>query len=270
MKFLITILILTFSFFIIRYGGADFFAWQNEGSYNHDGHILGSLSLEATKGFRFMLAMAGVPEPKDTNKNTIDLPKPKFTGSISVEETIKKRRTERSFVSIALSQQQLSQILWAAQGITEEGGLKRSIPSAGALYPLDIFVVVGEDGVNDVQAGVYHYQPAHHQIKCVIPGDLRKKLAEAALGQMWIARAPVIIVITAEYERTTGKYGKRGIRYVHMEVGHAGQNIFLQSESLNFGAGIVGAFADDRVKDILNLPDEYVPLLIMPVGVSNS
>jgi len=269
MKLFVMILIVIISLFITKYGRADFLAWQNEGSYNQDEDISGSLPSGPTEGFPFMLAMASVPESKDTSKNNIDLPKPKFKGSMSVEETIKKRRTERSFVSITLSQQQLSQILWAAQGITEEGGFKRSIPSAGALYPLNIFAVVGKEGVDDVQAGVYQYQPAHHQIKCVIPGDLRKKLAEAALSQMWISRAPITIVITAEYERTTEKYGKRGVRYIHMEVGHAGQNIFLQAESLNLGAGIVGAFEDERVKDILKLPDEYVPLLIMPVGVSH-
>ena len=270
MKLFVMILIVTISLFITKYGRADFFAWQRHGTYNCAGNIFGFLSAGATQAFSFMLAMANVPASNDTNKNSIDLPKPKFTGSMSLEETIKKRRTKRNFVPIALSQQQLSQILWAAMGITEDEGYKRSIPSAGALYPLDIFAVVGNDGVDDLQAGVYHYQPAHHQIKCIIQADLRKKLAEAALSQMWIARAPITIVITAEYERTRGKYGKRAVRYVHMEVGHAGQNIFLQAESLNLGAGIVGAFSDDRVKEILNIPDEYVPLLIMPVGVSDS
>ena len=270
MKFFIMILILIISLFLTKYGVSEFFAWQVEGSYTLAGNIFDSLDLEAKKGSSFTLAMANTPESKDSTETKIKLPAPTHKGSMSVEETIKKRRTQRSFLPIALSQQQLSQILWAAQGITEERGFKRSIPSAGALYPLDIFVVVGKEGVNGLKSGLYHYQPDHQQLTCVIRGDIRKKVAEAALSQMWISPAPITIIITAEYDRTTRKYGKRGIRYVHMEVGHAAQNIFLQAEALNLGAGIVGAFEDNSLKEILELPDNYDPLLIMPVGISNS
>ncbi|MEW5802682.1 MAG: SagB/ThcOx family dehydrogenase [bacterium] len=202
----------------------------------------------------------------DTGHNKIKLPVPRCQGSISVEEAIKLRRTRRSFLTAPLSKQQLSQILWAAMGITEEGGEKRSVPSAGALNPLDIFIVVGKKGITQMEEGVYHYHPTDHQLIRVGSRDLRKQIAEGALGQSWISQTPVVIVITGEYVRTTRKYGERGIRYVHMEAGHVAQNIFLQSVALELGAGIVGAFDDEKIKSGMNLPDNYNPLLIMPVG----
>ena len=207
---------------------------------------------------------------KKRKKSEIPLPLPKYRGSLTVEEAIKKRRTIRNFSSaVSLNQQMVSQILWAAQGITEKGGDKRSIASAGALYPLDVYVLVGNKGVDGLAAGLYHYHPSENKIQLCIQGDLRKKVAEAALSQTWIAHAPIIIIITAEYTRTTKKYEERGRRYVHMEVGHAGQNIFLQAEALGLNAGIVGAFQDENLKETLKLPLSYDPLLIMPIGAGN-
>lgn len=198
----------------------------------------------------------------------ISLPKPSYVGEKSVEETLRSRRTVRAFKSQALTSDQLSQILWAADGITADVGyLKlRSAPSAGALYPLDIFVVIGENGVMDMETGVYQYMPDGHYIRRIKGKDVRTEVAAAALHQMWIEEAPVTLVITGEYERCTKKYGKRGISYTYIEAGHVGQNIFLECEALGLGAGIVGAFYNDQVVKALGIEKRHDPISIMPVG----
>lgn len=189
-------------------------------------------------------------------KKMISLPPPKTKGGVSLEEAIAKRRSERDFLDKPLNLTQLSQILWAA----------KSVPSAGALYPLELYLVVGKKGVENLEAGVYHYLPQKHSIKIHKRGDLRRDLAEAALGQYFLAEAPVSLVITADYERTTGKYGERGVRYVHIEVGHVGENVYLQAEALGLGTVVVGAFHDEEVTKILNLPPTHKPLYLMPLG----
>jgi SagB-type dehydrogenase family enzyme len=199
-------------------------------------------------------------------KGLIRLPDPAYDGKVSVEEAIKERRTIRDFGPKPLTVVQLSQLFWSAQGITDERSGLRAAPSGGALYPLDVYAVVGEGGIEGLQPGVYHYHPASHSVQLVRKGDRRKEVASASLWQMWMARAPVIFVITSEYERITRKYGKRGIRYAQIEVGHVGQNIFLQSGVLGLGAGIVGAFRDDAVAKAIGAPTAHKPLLIMPVG----
>lgn len=193
----------------------------------------------------------------------ITLPEPKYESEISIEEAILKRRSIRSYNDQPLTLQDVSQLLWAVQGITDPGGL-RAAPSAGATYPLEIYVVVGD--VEGVDKGIYRYRPDQHELIKVLDAAHREDLASAALNQQFIAEAPINIVITAIYERTTNRYGDRGIRYVHMEAGHAAQNVYLQAVSLNMGTVVVGAFHDDRVADILALPDNEVPLYIMPVG----
>jgi SagB-type dehydrogenase family enzyme len=185
---------------------------------------------------------------------------------MALEATLKNRRTIRAFRPDSLNAEFLSQLLWAAYGVTEPGGFKRSAASGGALYPLDLYAVLGDSGVSGVAKGFYHYQPMAHQIDILSEKDLRKELAKASLGQMWMARAPVSLVITAEYSRICSKYGERGKRYALIEAGHVGQNIFLQAEALGLGAGIVGAFEDKQVMEILGLPRTHEPLLIMPVG----
>ena len=194
------------------------------------------------------------------------LPQPDVTGQVTLEKAIKSRRTVRSFASDSISLKAFSQILWAAQGIIEERGFRRSVPSGGALYPLDIYALVGEKGVEEIESGVYHYEPSTHEITLVKEGDLRRELARAALGQMWMAAAPVNLIITAEYSRSSSKYGERGVRYSMIEAGHVGQNIFLQAEALGLGAGIVGAFQDQEVIRVAKLDQGHEPLLIMPVG----
>ena len=197
---------------------------------------------------------------------SISLPKPSFDGKVSVEKAIKERRTIRDFKERTLSLAYLSQLLWAAQGITDPTIGRRAAPSGGALYPLDIYVLIGENGVEKMEAGIYHYLPKEHSVLLISKGDRRKEMASASLGQMWMATAPVIFIITAEYKRTTWKYGERGIRYALIEVGHVGQNLFLQAEAMGLGAGIVGAFNDLEVSKVAGIPPKHEPLLIMPVG----
>ncbi|KYK31945.1 MAG: nitroreductase [Theionarchaea archaeon DG-70] len=183
---------------------------------------------------------------------------------MSVEESIRLRRSIRDFQDIPLSLEQISQLLWAGQGITE--GFKRAAPSAGATYPLTLYVAVGDKGVTGLSSGVYEYIPRTHSLVVVKKGDFRQRIAAACLNQLFIQEAPVTIVIAAEYEKTTSRYGERGKRYVHMEAGHVGENIYLQAVALELGTVVVGAFQDIDLKQVLDLPEELVPLYVMPVG----
>ena len=194
------------------------------------------------------------------------LPHPEIKGKCTLEKAIQNRRTIRSFSEQSLPLWMFSQILWSAQGITGDHGFKRAAPSAGALYPMDIYAVIGEQGVDDLPGGIVHYEPNGHMVTPIADGDFRKTAARSALGQHWMAQAPVMIVITAEYHRITGKYGKRGIRYAYIEAGHIGQNIFLQAEALGLRAGIVGAFHDKDIRRVMKIPHSHEPLLMMPVG----
>ena len=185
---------------------------------------------------------------------------------MSLEEAIARRRSIRRFTSEPLSRLQLSQILFAAQGITDTRQEFRSVPSAGATYPLEIFVVCGRNCVEEIGEGVYHYSIDRHSLTLHHEGDARFELAEAALGEEMIYRAPVDIVICALYERTTLHYGRRGERYVHIEVGHAGQSIYLQATVLGLATVAIGAFYDEQVREVLHLEKQYRPLYIMPLG----
>ncbi|MFH1147250.1 MAG: SagB/ThcOx family dehydrogenase [Pseudomonadota bacterium] len=200
------------------------------------------------------------------SRKEIILPTPSYTGKKSLEEVIKSRRTVRDFQSRPLGMQQLSQLLWAAYGVTSSSGPYKSVPSAGALYPLDIWVVAGDKGVEGLDPGVYHYGPKEHSLVPVRTGDVRNLIARASLGQTWMAKAPVTFVITGEYERCTRKYGERGVRYTHIEAGHSGQNLFLQAEALGLGAGIVGAFYGNTIQEILGIEKIHDPILVMPAG----
>lgn len=192
----------------------------------------------------------------------IKLPEPKYDGSISLEKAILERRSVRDYKKDPLTLPEISQILWAAQGITGAG--YRTAPSAGALYPLEIYIVAGK--VDLLPAGIYKYGPRKHELYSVAKGDGRTDLCNAALGQLSIKRAAAVLVISAVYERTSAKYGDRGIRYVHMEAGHAAQNISLQAVALGLGTVVIGAFRDDEVKKVVRMPDDERPLYILPVG----
>lgn len=195
----------------------------------------------------------------------IKLPPSELRGKISLEETIVRRRSIRRYGKEPLDLPQLSQILWSAQGITASKRF-RATPSAGATYPLEVFVLVGEKSVNGLDAGVYQYLVDSHSLRLHRQGDFRPDLARAALGQEFIVQAPADIVICAVYDRTCRRYGKRGERYVHMEVGHAGQNIHLQAVALGLASVEVGAFEDEEVRKVLDVEDQVKPLYIMPVG----
>jgi len=199
------------------------------------------------------------PEP-------IYLPSPSQKGGMPLAKAIAKRRSIRDFTPEPISQSQLSQILWATQGISDSSWKSRTIPSAGATYPLEIFVVCGRNGIEEIDDSVYHYDINNHSLTLHHRGDVRLELARAALNQESIYQAPVDIVICAEYERTLMRYGSRGERYVHMEVGHAGQNIYLQAAALGLATVAIGAFHDEQVREVLRLDESYKPLYIMPIG----
>lgn len=212
------------------------------------------------------IAPKEVSQQTITNEQVIALQKPKTSGFMSVEEAVAKRRSIRDYTPEPLSLEEVSQLLWAAQGITEAASGKRAAPSAGMTYPLEIYLAVGEKGVKDLPVGVYNYVPRNHSIIKILEDDVRYPLQEATLGQTWVGDAPVTIVIAAIYERTTVRYGDRGMRYVYIEVGHVAENVFLQAVALNLGTVPIGAFNDDDVQKVLGLAKEAKPIYIMPIG----
>lgn len=218
------------------------------------------------EGIAFLLVFIGLQGYAQTKGESIPLTEPRHFGDVSLEKAIYERKSVRSFKDRSLRFDQLSQLLWAASGETIDGitGPSRAAPSAGGLYPLEFFAVIGK--VNGLKPGIYRYRWKDHSVRLEKKGDFRAELARAALGQLFIRDAPMSIVVTAVYERTAWKYGDRGgIRYVHMDAGHAAQNIFLQAVALGLGTITVGAFMDNKVKKLLDVMDEE-PLLIMPVG----
>jgi SagB-type dehydrogenase family enzyme len=187
-----------------------------------------------------------------------ELPAPREKGPLSLEEALRRRRSVRSFEPAPLTREQIGQLLWAAQGMTGDRG-QRTAPSAGALYPLELYVATAE--------GFFHYRPHGHRLEKVGGEDLRAKAYEAGLRQSAIRSAPVIFVVAAVYERTAKKYGaKRSPRYVHLEAGHAAENLLLQAVALGLGAVPIGAFHDDRLQELLGLPADHRPLYLIPVG----
>lgn len=193
------------------------------------------------------------------------LPPPSQRGVMSLEESIARRRSVRRFKQESLSLSQLSQVLWSAQGITSAERL-RAAPSAGATYPLEVYVFVGGGGVEGVEEGIYHYNVENQSLNLHKEGDLRQQLSLAALDQEFIVQAPVDIVICALYERTAWRYGRRAERYVHMEAGHVGENIHLQAVALGLAVVMVGAFSDEDVSRVMGLEGEVKPLYIIPLG----
>lgn len=193
----------------------------------------------------------------------LSLPSPSRDGRVPLERTLQDRRTVREFTAEPLTLAEISQLLWSLQGVTgPDGG--RTAPSAGALYPLEVYLAAGR--TQNLAPGVYGYAPAAHALTLLSDGDVREALAAAAMGQQWVAQAAAVFVIGAVEDRATGKYGPRGIRFVHIEVGHAAQNALLQAIALGLNAGVVGAFDDDRVARELHLPAGVSPLYLMPIG----
>ncbi len=191
----------------------------------------------------------------------IKLPEPNKDGVKSLEQAIAARRSRRRFLPKPLTLEQIGQLAWAAQGRDSRSGY-RTAPSAGATYPLELFVVTKD--------GVFKYLSAEHALEGLIEGDIRSELASAAWGQEFIEAAPVTLVFAAEFSRTTDHYGQRGVRYVYMEAGHAAQNVHLQAEALGLGSVAVGAFDDASVAKVLSLPNSLEPIYMVVAGYCQS
>ncbi len=208
-------------------------------------------------------APAASDQLSEPSAGAIKLPRPVSDGKISLERALTERRSVRQYRDIPLSLSDLAQLLWAAQGVTGAGG-RRTVPSAGALYPLDVSVAAVK--VTGLSAGIYSYDPGRHELRMTAKGDARSELSKAAMGQSTIKDAAAVVVLSAVYERTTAKYGERGIRYVHMEAGHAAQNVYLQATALDLGTVAVGAFDDSEVREVMHMTAREHPLYLMPVG----
>jgi len=182
----------------------------------------------------------------------IKLPTPDYQG-MPVEDAIKKRRSVRSYSKKALTLPQLSQLLFAAQGITGNhyGHDLRTAPSAGALYPMEVYLVV--NNVGELSRGIYHYNVQKHALEVLKEGDFRREITKAGLGQDMLGEAQVTFILSVVFERTQRKYGDRSLRYIYMEAGHISQNISLQAVSLGLGSVCVGAFYDEQVNHLIGL-----------------
>ncbi len=197
--------------------------------------------------------------PVTKTRAAIPLPSPALASAKSLEEVLAQRRSVRAFEDQPLTTAQLGQLLWAAQGITHDRGY-RTAPSAGALYPLELYVATPE--------GVFHYDPGQHQLLSTSPDDARANLYQVALRQEPVRQAPAVFIVAAVFQRTAEKYGQeRSPRYVHLEAGHAAQNLLLQAVALGLGAVPIGAFHDEDVQRVLGLPTDHEPLYLIPVGV---
>ncbi|MDD4202040.1 MAG: SagB/ThcOx family dehydrogenase [Candidatus Omnitrophica bacterium] len=199
-----------------------------------------------------LLTLPYVAIAEDVMKE-IKLPAPSLKGNISLEETLQTRRSIRNYSEKELSLEQISQLLWSAQGITNERGFRTS-PSAGARFPLELYLATKD--------GLFKYVPQENKLVQKNSKDVRKDLS----AQGFFDQAPIIVIFCAVYERVTSRYGQRGVRYVDMEVGHAAENLHLQAVSLGLGSVPVGAFNDDKAVKLLELPENEVPLYFVPVG----
>jgi SagB-type dehydrogenase family enzyme len=195
--------------------------------------------------------------PRIEGLDRLDLPLPDRNGEMPLEAALEARRSIRDYRDQELSLEELSQLLWASQGVTSEAGA-RTAPSAGGLYPLELYVATA--------SGHYHYEAESHRLDVLGSEDLRTLLSEAALSQEAVAGAPAVVVITAVYSRTRAKYGERAERYMHLEAGHAAQNLLLQAVALELAAVPIGAFHDEEVQDLLGIPDDHAPLYLIPIG----
>lgn len=187
---------------------------------------------------------------------SLTLPAPRLKGEMSLEEALAKRRSIRSFTSTPLSLDEISQLLWAGQGITEPNRWLRTAPSAGATYPYELYVVNKE--------GVFHYIPKGHRLEKIKEGNVLEELSSSAFGQASVRDAGAVFILSAIYERTA-RYGDRAKMFVHIEAGHIAQNILLQAVALKLGAVPVGAFNPDRAKEVTGIPEGEIVYLI-PVG----
>jgi SagB-type dehydrogenase family enzyme len=207
--------------------------------------------------------MAAATQKKQTFAERIKLPEPRLDSAVSIEQVLRRRRSTREFSNQPIELSHVSQLVWAAQGITGPE-IYRTAPSAGGLYALDLYVVAGH--VSGLPPGLYRYDLRNHELALLLDGDIRRELSGAALDQSSVSQAAAIFGVSAVYQRITSKYGERGVRYAHMEAGHAAQNLLLQAVALDLGAVLVGAFDDGKVKRVLGMSKEEQPLYLIPVG----
>jgi SagB-type dehydrogenase family enzyme len=194
----------------------------------------------------------------------ISLPVPRTDSDVSIEEAILGRRSVRSFTGEAVTLEQISQLLWAAQGITDSAHGGRSAPSAGARYPLTVYVVIGN--ATGIQPGVYRYEPKGHMLTKLMDGDLRQTFYQKAITQASVKEAAVDFIITGKFGKLTDKYGDRGIRFTDLEAGHAAQNLCLQAVALKLGVVTAGSFDDALVRAFLKIAEDETPLYVIPAG----
>lgn len=196
--------------------------------------------------------------------NYLTLPAPRHTGTVSLEEALQSRRSVRDFAATPLHLIEVSQLAWAAQGVTDPAGGGRTAPSAGALYPLELYLVAGR--VEGLSPGVYRYDPFQHRLEQRSGHDVRVALAAAAFDQSWVAHGAAVVVIAGVEARLARKYGRRAARYMTLEAGHAAQNLLLQATALGLAAAPVGAFDDRAVARELQLQESETPLYLIPIG----
>lgn len=206
------------------------------------------------------------PRGGGTVLKSISLPAAKLGGDAALSLMIARRRSIRQYTGEALRVDELSQIVWAAQGVTESKYGLRTAPSAGGTYPIELYLVAKSGGVSDLDAGVYHYAPRTHELELLHTGDFAAKLRAACVDQAWVEEAAINVVLTAAFERTTTRYGSRGIQYAFQETGHVGQNIYLAAASMDIGTSVIGAFDEDEVRNILGVGQDETPLYVFTVG----
>lgn len=205
--------------------------------------------------------LAGSPDPSP-------IPLPQRPGSSGqdaafLEDLLVSRESVRLFSDAGLSLDDVSSVLWAACGSIPGG--RMTVPSAGALYPLEILLAAGS--VDGLGQGLYRYSPSEGALVLLVEGDVRTGLAEACLGQPWVAVAPASVIICAHPGITASRYGERGALYVALEAGHSSQNVYLMCEALGLGTVAVGAFDDSLASAVLGLDDETTAFYVMPFGV---
>lgn len=200
--------------------------------------------------------------------NVTYLPAPQLSGNLSVETAIQNRRSVRSYSNETISISNVSQILWSAQGITDNQNNLRATPSAGQVYPLEIYVVVGNSTVTGLAPGAYHYVPSNNTLEKTVNGDLRSHLSSIATEQEAVNQAPVDFIITGNYQKMINKYKDPTLctRFVDLEAGHAGENIYLQAESMGLVTVAIGSFNETQMIQLLELPQNETPLYIFPLG----
>lgn len=234
--------------------------------------LLGMVALVLTLSLRTVTpaedakahSSAAVSDFSNANPGTmITLPAPNTTDGMSLTQALSLRRSIRTYSEEPVSLQEVSQLLWSAQGITNERGF-RTAPSAGATFPLELYLMA--NNVEGLKKGIYHYHPLENGMEFIREGNLAPDLARACLSQAMVSDAGVVLIFAAVFERTTARYGERGIRYVHNEIGHAAQNVHLQAAAIDLGTVVIGAYRDEEVEQILDLGDELRVLYLMPVG----